>query len=172
MGRGNYEEYKASRRRNFVDRAPPLITFNELYEHALSLEQQRGSKITSKIYFDANDEYVREEQVPELLHSSRSSHNFEDSYDEMESHQRTLETISRKYSIINVFLGNEDHMMMGTTRITRNIFAGTQDRKENAKVFLDNVNKIKLAKEKYPLGKDAAIYRNRLDGQDRDGLMS
>ena len=54
--------------------------------------------------------------------------------------------------------------MMGTTRITRNIFAGNQDKSENAKAFLDNLNKIKLAKERIPLGKESFHLRSRIDG--------
>ena len=43
--------------------------------------------------------------------------------------------------------------MIGTTRITRNIFAGTQDRTENAMAFLDNLTKIKNAEIEQYAGK-------------------
>ena len=57
--------------------------------------------------------------------------------------KRAQDTISVKYSPVSVFFGNEDYYNSGTTRITRNIFAGTSDRTENAIVFLENLNKIK-----------------------------
>jgi len=124
-----------------------LITYDELYEQASMLDQKRRSQVSSKIYFDANDEFVREEQVPEILVTTRYPTNQEDmSSDELDEQQRILDTIACKYRVVEVYLGNEDHVMMGTTRITRNIFAGTQDRNQNARVFLDNVSKIKQSK--------------------------
>ena len=58
-------------RRNVISsqRSPPLITFAELFEQALYLQHQRLSQRKAKIYFDANDEYFREEQLPEVLQS-------------------------------------------------------------------------------------------------------
>ena len=56
--------------------------------------------------------------------------------------------INFKYRYVECFFGNEEHQISGTTRITRNIFAGTHDRNENALVFLDNLNKIKQTKSK------------------------
>ena len=49
------------RRSPGVVRPPPLITFAELFEQALLLHQHRNSQRNVKIYFDSNDEYVREE---------------------------------------------------------------------------------------------------------------
>jgi len=51
-----------------------------------------------------------------------------------------------------VFFGDEERLQNGTTRITRNIFAGTNDRNENAMLFLDNLNKIKQTKRNSPMG--------------------
>ena len=39
----------------------PLITFAELYEQAFLLHSQRNAQRNIKIYFDSNDEFVREE---------------------------------------------------------------------------------------------------------------
>lgn len=82
-----------------------------------------------KIYFDSNDEYVREEQMPELLQSSaRSLATHDDSMmdgEDLGEYQRLQETIAFKYNYVNVFFGNEDVQNCGTTRITRNIFAGS-----------------------------------------------
>ena len=47
-----------------------------------------------------------------------------------------------------VFFGNEELQTQGTTKITRNIFAGTQDRQENALLFLENLNKVKCNSKK------------------------
>ena len=54
-------------------RPPPLITFAELFEHALQFHQHVSAQRKVKIYFDSNDEFVREEQLPEMLLSDRSS---------------------------------------------------------------------------------------------------
>ena len=48
-------------RRNFESRPSPLITFAELFEQALLLQDHSSSQRQAKIYFDSNDEYVREE---------------------------------------------------------------------------------------------------------------
>ena len=63
---------RRSHRRNVISsqRSPPLITFAELFEQALYLQHQRLTQRKAKIYFDANDEYYREEQLPELLQSN------------------------------------------------------------------------------------------------------
>lgn len=106
----------------------------------------------SKIYFDANDEFVREEQIPELL--SARSHQ-DESLDEDEREQRLQDTIAKKYSAVSIFFGNEEHQISGTTRITRNIFAGTHDRNENALLFLENLNKVKQSKNERVQGKQA-----------------
>ena len=98
--------------------------------------------------------------------SARSSSN-ECSEDEEESTKRRLQHVACKYREVEVYLGDEDHVMVGTTRITRNIFAGNHDKTENAKVFLENLNKIKLAKDRAPLSKDSILFRSRADG---DGM--
>lgn len=72
---------------------------------------------------------------------------------------------------MDVFFGNEDHALIGTTRITRNIFAGTQGKAENAMLFLENLNKIKQAKNNHLLGKQSLLFR-KIDSRDRDGMLS
>ena len=63
----DYSRYESSKRRRLRNRAaaairpPPVITFAELYEQALSMHKQRESQRKVKIYFDHNDEFVREE---------------------------------------------------------------------------------------------------------------
>ena len=54
-----------------------------------------------------------------------------------------IDAINFKYRAVDVFFGDEEQALSGTTRITRNIFSGTQDRNENAKLFLENLTKIK-----------------------------
>ena len=83
-----------------------------------------------KIYFDSNDEFVREEQLPEVLNSARSStsakgQDADDSLDLVTERQRMIDAINFKYRAVDVFFGNEEQALSGTTRITRNIFAGT-----------------------------------------------
>lgn len=83
-----------------------------------------------KIYFDSNDEFVREEQLPEVLNSARSStsakgQDADDSLDSVTERQRMIDAINFKYRAVDVFFGNEEQALSGTTRITRNIFAGT-----------------------------------------------
>ena len=71
-----------------------------------------------------------------------------------------MERISRKYRNIVVFFGDEVIETQGTTKITKNIFAGTQDRKENAIVFLENLSKIKQNSENKRLGKGRLTKEN------------
>ena len=115
-----------------------------------------------KIYFDSNDEFVREEQLPEMLQSARSashSNSNDESLEELSERQRIIDSINFKYRAVNVFFGNEEQALSGTTRITRNIFAGTQDRNENAMLFLENLNKIKQSKNSETLSKQALLLR-------------
>ena len=48
-----------------------------------------------------------------------------------------------KYCIINAFFGSEELEKQGTTKITKTIFEGTQDREEKAIVFLENMQKVR-----------------------------
>jgi len=94
-----------------AERPPPLITFSELFEQALLMEQQSMMRRNVKIYFDSNDEYVREEQMPELMQSSaRTVCSNDGSFYDIDDgdYQRILETIAFKYNCVNVFFGNED----------------------------------------------------------------
>jgi len=62
--------------------------------------------------------------------------------------------------------------LAGTTRITRNIFAGSHDRTQNAMLFLENLSKIKQAStQKHFMSKQAYLFR-KLEGRDRDGMLS
>ena len=116
--------------------------------------------------------------MPELLQSSaRTAMSSDESiiYG-LEEHQlqqqRLQEAIAFKYSSVNIFFGNEDVQNSGTTRITRNIFAGANDRTENAMLFLNNLNKIKQTKNELNLSKHVQMYRKLGKGNVDDGLMS
>lgn len=67
----NAAKQRLKKRRS--QRAPPLITFAELYEQALQLDLERATQLKVKVYFDSNDEFVREDRLPELLDSARLS---------------------------------------------------------------------------------------------------
>ena len=54
-------------------RPPPLITVAELFEQAFLLNSDANAQRNVKIYFDSNDEFVREEQMPELMQPSARS---------------------------------------------------------------------------------------------------
>ena len=65
-----------------------------------------------------------------MLHSARSStsakgQDADDSLDSVTERQRMIDAINFKYRAVDVFFGNEEQALSGTTRITRNIFAGT-----------------------------------------------
>lgn len=48
------------------------FTFDDLYERAVLMHNQRQKKRKIRLLFDANDEYVLEDAVPEVLqHRSR-----------------------------------------------------------------------------------------------------
>ena len=161
----NDRRRKARRGLGAAVRPPPLITVAELFEQAFLLNSDAKAQRNVKIYFDSNDEFVREEQIPELMQpSARSILSSDESimygYDEQMSHrQRLQEAITFKYSCVNVFFGNEDVQNSGTTRITRNIFAGTNDRTENAMLFLNNLSKIKQTKNQHNLSKHVQMVR-------------
>ena len=93
-----------------------------------------------RLYFDKNDEFVLEDAIPELLETEFKALN---EYDLNIHDEILMEKISRKYHSVVVFFGNEELEIQGTTKITKTIFAGTQDRQENALLFLENLNKIK-----------------------------
>jgi hypothetical protein len=43
-----------------------------------------------------------------------------------------------------VNFGNEEYFLAGTTKITKEIFSGTQDKTENAMVFVENLEKTRV----------------------------
>ena len=49
-------------------------------------------------------------------------------------------------TIVDAFFGSEELEKQGTTKITKTIFEGTQDREEKAMVFLDNMTKVRINK--------------------------
>ena len=105
----NAGKRRLKRRTAAARRVPPLITFAELYEQALVLDEQRKKQRNSRIFFDANDEYIRAEQVPELVQlSSRNSSEEDESFeDDLEEQRRIQDTIEMKYRIVDVFFGDE-----------------------------------------------------------------
>ena len=133
-----------------------------------------------KIYFDSNDEFVREDRLPEMLgNESARSHRSTDpdmqtnmGVEDIDEQQKLQDLIAFKYRYVEVFFGNEEQQLSGTTRITRNIFAGTNDRNENAMLFLDNLNKIKQTKSKAVADRQAQLLRklNRDHNSGVDGL--
>lgn len=50
--------------------------------------------------------------------------------------------IRRRYHSVSVFLGDEFLQREGTTKITRDIFSGANDKRQNAAIFLDNLEKL------------------------------
>ena len=69
--------------------------------------------------------------------------------DDAESYeQKVMERINHKYHNIVVFFGDDEVLAQGTTKITKNIFQGTQDRVENAYIFLENLNKVQSSTKK------------------------
>jgi hypothetical protein len=89
--------------------------------------------------------------------------------EELEEQRRIQDNIEMKYRIVDVYMGNEEFAMTGTTRITRNIFAGTQDKTENALLFLDNLSRINKSKKDGILTKQGLLRKH--GGRDND-MMS
>jgi hypothetical protein len=50
--------------------------------------------------------------------------------------------IRRRYHSVSVFLGDEFLQLEGTTKITRDIFSGANDKRQNAAIFLENLEKL------------------------------
>ena len=98
-----------------------------------------------KIYFDSNDEFVREDRLPEMLgnESARSHRSTEPdmSVEDIDEQQKLQDLIAFKYRYVEVFFGNEEQQLSGTTRITRNIFAGTNP---YWKIIGDNKGKLNV----------------------------
>ena len=69
-------------------------------------------------------------------------------YDTEVHEEKLIEKINQKYHNIVVFFGDDEVQNQGTTKIRRNIFAGTQDREENAMIFLENLSKVKKSSNK------------------------
>ena len=120
------------------------MTFEELHDRAYLLAQQRLEQRKQKLFFDSNDEFVLEDAIPELLELQVLSQNESDS----ESYDwKLIDKINHKYHNIVVFFGDDEVQNQGTTKITRNIFQGTQDREENALIFLENLSKVYHSKK-------------------------
>lgn len=47
--------------------APVTFTFDDLYERAVLIHNQRQKKRKVRLLFDSNDEYVLEDAIPEVL---------------------------------------------------------------------------------------------------------
>ena len=80
------------------------------------------------------------------MRQKEKSADFLNQYELEEYETRIMDQINRKYNSVMVFYGNDEYQITGTTKITRNIFLGTQDRNENAILFLENLDKIKQNK--------------------------
>lgn len=78
-----------------------------------------------------------------------------------------LEQAEKKYHAVVVNFGNEEHFLAGTTKITKEIFSGTQDKTENAMVFVENLEKTRS--NNYRMDQKQA-RRNRDDVGDADTL--
>lgn len=141
-----YRDFDKRRQRYHVNDIPqPLMTFEELHDRAYLMSQQRLEQRRQKIYFDSNDEFVLEDAIPELLEMTVINQ----AEDDAESYeQKVMERINHKYHNIVVFFGDDEVLAQGTTKITKNIFQGTQDRVENAYIFLENLNKVQSSTKK------------------------
>ena len=64
-----------------------------------------------------------------------------DSEEEMDDVTILLKEAKKRYQTVEVNFGDEDIDLNGTTKITKEIFEGTQDKTENAEVFLENLAK-------------------------------
>ena len=149
-----YRDFDKRRHRYHMNDIPqPLMTIEELQDRAYLLSQQRLEQRRQKIFFDSNDEFVLEDAIPELLEMTviNQSEDEADSYE-----QKVMERINHKYHNIVVFFGDDEVLAQGTTKITKNIFQGTQDRVENAYIFLENLNKVQSSTKK--LGRTKLLF--------------
>lgn len=106
--------------------------------------------------------------MPELFTGAVSRYQEADETPE-ETEARLDHSLQMRYRAVQVYFGDEDIVVSGTTKITRNIFAGTQDRTENAMLFLENMSKVKSNQSTTLSGSKAHLLRK---GKDGDGLMS
>ena len=82
------------------------MTFEELHQRAYELAQQRLEQRKQKLFFNSNDEFVREDAIPELLELPALSQNETDSdrsYD-----QKMIDKINHKYFTTVVFFGDDE----------------------------------------------------------------
>lgn len=122
-------------------------------EAASRLAQQHKLKRHVNVFFDANDEFVTESLMPELHAAELTLEDLEKDIPDFEDQEKRAEfiktvelvqeVIQRKYHNIVLFLGDEKFKTSGTTKLTREIFQGTNSRTENAKLFLENLERVK-----------------------------
>lgn len=113
-------------------------------------------------FLGKTDEFLLEDHLPELQSLRQYAEEFEDCSPEWDSDAmeeaevETWDAIRRRYQTVTVHYVSEEQMLAGTTRITRSILHG-QDRSENALLFLENLDKVKLMRpaiDKYEPGLD------------------
>lgn len=116
-----------------------------LEERAKQTNQQQKSRKRAVLFFNSDDEYLTEEQaLSERLDSGCLTQRdlmMQDSDEEKDEVTILLEEAKKRYHAVEVNFGDEDLELNGTTRITKEIFEGTQNKTENAEVFLENLDK-------------------------------
>ena len=83
--------------------------------------------------FDSNDEYVLEEAIPEVLNFRAKCFQLDLQGYEVEPDDEGLQDLVRtRYHSVYLHLGDEQMQREGTTKITRDIFSGANDKRQNA----------------------------------------
>lgn len=63
----------------------------------------------------------------------------------VEADEEGLQDLIRaRYHSVGLYLGDEQLQREGTTKITREIFSGATDKKQNAQIFLENLEKLSV----------------------------
>ena len=80
--------------------------------------------------FDSNDEFVLDDAIPEMLNYRTKLFQLGLQGYEVEADEDVVQDLIRaRYHPVNLFLGDELQQRDGTTKITREIFRGNNDKR-------------------------------------------
>lgn len=84
-----------------------------------------------------------EDAVPEVLNYRTRCYQLDlQGYSVEHDEEAVQDLVHSRYHSISLHLGDENIQREGTTKITRDIFSGANDKRQNAQIFLENLEKL------------------------------
>jgi hypothetical protein len=88
---------------------------------------------------------VLDDAMPEVLNYRAKCFQLDLQGFTVEADEEGLQDLIRaRYHSVGLYLGDEQLQREGTTKITREIFSGATDKKQNAQIFLENLEKLSV----------------------------